>query len=217
MINDKRIDELISAITLYTTQLEDYDKSNFNSCMTCIGFVGGLIAVVGALLCSSMGNTNLIFLNEAVSVIILLIPAIVTLFLYNFSMNCRRSALLRGYSQFLEEELNEMIEKKDMLYSSFLIPQYYSSFPVNKFGPIAMIFFLFILFGFGFLISYIFAYRSAFDVFKTLYTIGFKLLLISCTAFNILYIVTLMRNDIIIERVRKACKAKIYGGLYDTK
>lgn len=47
--NEKRIDQLMAALTLYTTQLEDYDKSNFNACMTCIGFVGGLIAVVGIL------------------------------------------------------------------------------------------------------------------------------------------------------------------------
>lgn len=110
-INKKRVDELMAAITLYTTQLEDYDKSNFNTCMTCIGFVGGLIAVVGAILCSSPGNSNYIYLNEAVSVIILLIPAIVTLFLYNFSMSCRRSALFRGYVQFLEECVNREFKK----------------------------------------------------------------------------------------------------------
>lgn len=60
-INEKRVEELIGAITLYTNQLEDYDKSNFNACMTCIGFVGGLIAVVGAILCTSSNNNNNIF------------------------------------------------------------------------------------------------------------------------------------------------------------
>lgn len=203
-INEKRVDELMAAITLYTTQLEDYDKSNFNACMTCIGFVGGLIAAVGAILCTSSNNSNS-FLNEAVSVIILLIPLIVTLFLYNFSMSCRRSALFRGYVQFLEECLNKEIGKNDMLYSKFLIPEYYAKFPVNKCGPIALIIFLLILYIFSFLISMIFAHRSINTNFLTAYKWGSIILFVFCAFFDALYVISLMRNDIVIKTTKKAC------------
>lgn len=204
-VNEKRVDGLMAAITLYTTQLEDYDKSNFSACMTCIGFVGGLIAAVGAILCTYVDNGKNILLNEAVSVILLLIPAIVTLFLYNFSMSCRRSALFRGYVQFLEECVNKEVGNKDMLYSKFLIPEYYAKFPVNKFGPIAMIIFLFILYFFGFWISFIFAHKSANTIFITAYNWGSVILFGFCTFFDILYIISLMRNDIIIKSVKDAC------------
>lgn len=204
-INEKRVDELMTAITLYTTQLEDYDKSNFNACMTCIGFVGGLIAAVGAILCTSSNNNSNSFLNEAVSVIILLIPLIVTLFLYNFSMSCRRSALFRGYVQFLEECLNKEMGKNDMLYSKFLIPEYYAKFPVNKYGPIAMIIFLLILYFFSFWISSIFAYGSIYTDFLTAYKWGRIILFVFCTFFDVLYVVSLMQNDIVIKNTKKAC------------
>ena len=203
-INEKRVDELMAAITLYTTQLEDYDKSNFNACMTCIGFVGGLIAVVGAILCTSLNNNNS-FLNEAVSIILLLIPLIVTLFLYNFSMNCRRSALFRGYIQFLEECLNKELGKNDMLYSKFLIPEYYAKFPVNRFGPFAMILFLLMLYIFSFFISSTFACRSIYTEFVTAYKWGMRILLVFCTSFSVLYVVSLARNDIVIKNTKKAC------------
>ena len=204
-INEKRVDELMAAITLYTTQLEDYDKSNFNACMTCIGFVGGLIAVVGAILCTSLNNNNNSFLNEAVSIILLLIPLIVTLFLYNFSMNCRRSALFRGYIQFLEECLNKELGKNDMLYSKFLIPEYYAKFPVNRFGPFAMILFLLMLYIFSFFISSTFACRSIYTEFVTAYKWGMRILLVFCTSFSVLYVVSLARNDIVIKNTKKAC------------
>lgn len=204
-INEKRVDELMAAITLYTTQLEDYDKSNFNSCMTCIGFVGGLIAVVGAILCTSSNNNGNSFQNEAVSIILLLIPLIVTLFLYNFSMNCRRSALFRGYIQFLEECLNKELGKNDMLYSKFLIPEYYAKFPVNSFGPYAMMIFLLILYIFSFLISFIFAYRSIYTIFFIAYLCGGGILLVFCTSFAVLYCVSLVHNNIVIEKIKKAC------------
>lgn len=203
-INEKRVDELMAAISLYTTQLEDYDKSNFSSCMTCIGFVGGLIAVVGAILCTSSNNSNS-FLNEAVSVIILLIPLIVTLFLYNFSMNCRRSALFRGYVQFLEECLNQEIGKKDMLYSNFLIPEYYGKFKVNNRGPIPMIIFLIILNFFSFLISVIFAINSVHEFFLVAYIFGVVTLFVFCIVFDILYCVSLVQNGDVIKDIKNAC------------
>lgn len=167
--NEKRIDQLMAALTLYTTQLEDYDKSNFNACMTCIGFVGGLIAVVGTIICTSSNNGNVSWLNEAVAVILLLIPLIITLFLYNFSMNCRRSALFKGYTQFLEECLNKELEKEYMLYSNFLIPKHYANFPVNKYGPIALMIFLFFLYAFSFIISFYLGINKILDINMEIY------------------------------------------------
>lgn len=207
-INEKRVEELIGAITLYTNQLEDYDKSNFNTCMTCIGFVGGLIAVVGAILCTSSNNNNNIFLNEAVSVVLLLIPLIVTLFLYNFSMNCRRSALFSGYVQFLEECLNKEFGRKDMLYSNYVIPKYYARFAVNKYGPIAMSLFLLFLYYFSFRISLIFANRSVNKDFITVYKCGWVILLVFCTVFDTMYVISLARNNKIMEKVKEDCMNK---------
>lgn len=203
-VNEKRVDELMTAITLYTTQLEEYDKSNFNACMTCIGFVGGLIAAIAAILCTSANNNNNL-LNEAVSVVVLLIPAIITLFLYNFSMSCRRSALFGGYVEFLEECVNKEFGKKDMLYSSFIIPEYYAKFSVNRYGPIAMIFFLVILYFFTFWISSIFAHRSININFLTAYNWGRTILFVFCTLFDIMYIISLMRNNKVIRSVKQAC------------
>ncbi len=209
MINEKRVDQLMAAITLYTTQLEDYDKSNFNACMTCIGFVGGLIAVVGAILTnSSVENQKNIFLNETISILLLLIPAIITLFLYNFAMNCRRSALFRGYVQFLENQLNKIMKSDDMLFSNFLIPEYYASFAVNHFGPIAMSIFLLFIFPISFGISIVFALKSSSDTFICWYRIGSILFIILCVILDGIYIYSLMGNNKVIEQTLYKCEQK---------
>lgn len=95
-----------------------------------------------------------------------------------------------------------------MLYSKFLIPEYYAKFPVNKYGPIAMIIFLVILYFFSFWISLLFAHKSAIPNFIKAYNWGSFILFGFCTFFDIIYIVSLMRNDIIIDRVKKACMHK---------
>ena len=92
-----------------------------------------------------------------------------------------------------------------MLYSKFLIPEYYAKFPVNKFGPIAMIIFLLILYFFSFWISLIFAHKSVNTDFLIAYNWGSMILFGFCTFFDILYVVSLMRNDIIIKKVKNAC------------
>jgi len=209
-INEKRIDELMEAITLYTTQREEYDRSNFNACTTCIGFVGGLIAAVGAILCTSSNYNNTNLLNEAVSIIILLIPAIITLFLYNFSMNCRRSATFNGYVQFLEECLNKELGKDYMMYSNIVIPRHYATFSVNSYGPVAMISFLIIIYLCSFVLSFIFAHRSTNCIFYRSYLIIDIIFILLSLFFNGLYIKGLLENDKAIKNVKETCTKMLY-------
>lgn len=208
LANEKRADELMAAITLYTNQLEDYDKSNFNACMTCIGFIGGLIAAVGAILCTSLDAVSSNLLNETISIIILLIPAIITLFLYQFAMSCRRSALFRGYVQFLEKQLNEMTGSYDMFFSSYLIPEYYAKFAVNHFGPAALIIFLILIFTVSFVISIIFALKSSIHVFVVAYRIVVLLFAIFSIGFDVMYIRSLVENKKVIEETMKKSEEK---------
>lgn len=199
----KKVDILMEAITFYTNQLEDYDKSNFTACISCIGFVGGIIAVIGAIL-SSESSVNDLLMSRVVPTLLLLIPAIVTLFMYNFSMNCRRSAIFSGYVQFLEEQLNKEIDQKIMLYSSFLISQKYATYKVNHYGPVAMFTVLLIIFVICLACSFYFMIcKSALPC--DLYVGACVVLGCICVALTGCYAYSLTQNNKAMEDAKAAC------------
>lgn len=206
------IDVLFNSITFYTNQLEEYDRSNFTACMSCIGFVGGIISVIGAILCASSSvPANSVLMSRVIPALLLLIPGIITLFLYNFAMNCRRSAILRGYVQFLEDQLNQMLGQKTMLYSSFVIPDKYAKFPVNKYGPIAMFVILTVIYVICLVCAPQFAFYEKtirwyqqidiFSVMGILFALG-------CIVLTICYVIALTKNDEAMAEIKFACLNK---------
>lgn len=206
-----KINILMDAITFYTSQLEDYDKSNFTACMSCIGFVGAIVAVIGAILSSasstSAGPISDLLINRVVPTLLLVVPAIITLFLYNFSMNCRRSAIFEGYVQFLEEQLNKEMGQEIMLYANFLVPKKYATYKVNKYGWIAMASTVGIIFALCLGCAYYFmCYNSALPC--DLYVFACAVLAIACVGWSICYIISLAHNNVAMMEVKTACKDK---------
>lgn len=214
-LNRKRADVILAVMTTCTNQIEDYEKRNFGECMTCTGFFTATFAAIGAVLLigtsatgKSVNYLSNIFL--AAACMLMLIPAVVTIFLYNFSMNCRRSAILRGYMQFLEERLNEIICETSMLYHGVLFFDEIDLFPVNRCGPIALGFALVALFIACCVWSWsLFSYAK-----PTLYEFGyyvfFGAVLTICVPCSIFYVIALTRNRNAVDRAKDTCD-KLYA------
>ena len=91
-------------IALYTQQIDSFDQLSTNYVMTVIGFVGVIAAAIMAMLGARKGLTDKSdceevkrernkVLNRAISMAFLTYPGIITLFMYVFSVNCRKVAL----------------------------------------------------------------------------------------------------------------------------
>ena len=201
-------DALISMITLYTNQLEDYDKAQFTACTSCIGFIGAIIAAIGAILCAQASEVpNSILSSKILPALFLIIPGVITLFLYNFAMCCRRVSLMRGYLQFLEDQANRMLNQNIMQYNTYLMGDVYSEYSVNKYGPIMMALVLAIIFVTSIGSAYYFAFRSGndWDIILVIYA-GFAIL---CVFMSMLFVRELKKNNDQMEKARKECKQKL--------
>lgn len=135
-ILNKRIDVYIALLTSFTNQIEDYEKRNYDECMKCIAFIGVLLTIVCAFF--SIEGMELETKNMSIRYISSFVPIIITIFIYNFAMNCRRSAVLRGYTQFLEERINVITNENAMMYNGPVFSEEIANFPVNKYGPCAL-------------------------------------------------------------------------------
>lgn len=206
--SDLRVDILMQAIVLYTTQLEDYDKDNITAGMSCIGFIGLIITAVGTVLATTNEN-NSSFSNQAIAVVLLFVPEMFILFLYNFAMANRRSAIFRGYLMFLEEVLNKELGVDYMLFNQQLIPKQLSSFSVNTQGPIVLAVFLLIFMILFFGISYYFAQRSENNIFFRVYY-GFFIALASiCIFCSCWYGAYLRTNGAVIDNAKATCEQNL--------
>lgn len=203
--SDKRIDVIMETIMLCTNQLEDYDKSNLDAGMSCIGFIGIIITAVGAIM-AAITPQNRAFFNQAVSVILLFIPEMFVVFLYNFSMSCRRSAIYRGYLVFLEEILNEELGADYMLFNQQLIPKWLSNFSVNTNGPIVLAAFLIIIISLFFVVSYYFARQSKNFIFFCCYNAFFVFLCALCIICSCWYGAYLTTNGKVIDGTKAMCE-----------
>lgn len=203
--SDKRIDVIMETMILCTNQLEDYDKNNLNDGMSCIGFIGLIITVVGAIT-AALNEKNRVFFNQAVSVILLFIPEMFVVFLYNFSMSCRRSAIYRGYLMFLEEILNEEMGADYMLFNQLLIPERLSNFSVNTRGPVILALFMVIIVSLFFILSYYFARQSKKNIFFCWYNVLFLSLCGLCICCSIWYGACLTTNGNVIYSTKALCE-----------
>ena len=200
-----RVDILMQAIVLYTTQLEDYDKDNITAGMSCIGFIGLIITAVGAVLASSK-EENSSFSNQAIAIVLLFVPEMFILFLYNFAMANRRSAIFRGYLMFLEEVLNKELGADYMLFNQQLIPKQLSSFSVNTNGPIVLAVFIVVFMILFFGLSCYFAWRSESGTFFWTYYVFFIIFAISCIICSCWYGAYLRTNGAVIDNAKATCE-----------
>lgn len=203
--SDLRADILMQSIVLYTTQLEDYDKNNITAGMSCIGFIGLIITAVAAVL-AGYKKENSSFFNQAIAVVLLFVPEIFVLFLYNFAMASRRSAIFRGYLMFLEEVLNKELGADYMLLNQQLIPNQLSNFSVNTNGPIVLGIFIVIFMVLFFGISCYFAWRSKNGIFFKVYYWFFIIFAIICIYCSCWYVAYLRTNGEVIYNAKAMCE-----------
>ena len=214
-IDSQKIDLYAELIPSFSEQLEYHEKRNYGECIICIAFIGALLTIVGACLtaaaelvavesaAAAASKTDM--LNGAIAFILMLIPVVITIFLYNFAMNCRWSAILRGYLQFLERRINGIFKDVSMLYHGPLYASEIVHFPVNKYGPFALALGLFAVYVVCCYFSNNFSQcltGSAANV----YWIYFGAILAICTLFSALFIVALTRNDKAVQRLGFLCE-----------
>ncbi len=204
-VYNSRAEVITEIMTSYSDQIEDYEKRNYSECMMCISFCAAILAAIGAFLMAAPSNNISVEETKLViAFVIMLIPVAITIFLFNFAMNCRRSAVLRGYTQFLEQCLNKVLHETSMSYHGALFSNEIVSFPVNVFGPVAM----------GAALVGFFATCAVWS--HKLYTqsqlieIGFYFfywaVLVICSICCTIFAVALMRNNQAVERSREACE-----------
>lgn len=151
---DKTVDVLLEQISLYTEQLEAYDRGQGDAIMACITFGGVLISIVISLFVDKK-NINKIVRGEnslkgkrIMAILFLIVPSITTLSLYIFSMQCRRVAFFRGYLRYLEEELSKRVEVP-LLFNNRIAGKFFGECITNIVGPWIMICFVLAIMGVG--------------------------------------------------------------------
>lgn len=223
IIYGKRVDSIIAVMGTCTDQIEDYEKRNYGECMTCMGFCTAILTVIGALALigptvaqavAGAGSSNIVDISYASNVyfaiacMLMLIPAAITILLYNFSMNCRRSAVLRGYMQFLEERLNEAFRETSMLYHGALFSDEIELFPVNYKGPKALGAALGALFFACCTISFAVFWNALpglLVLYIIFYIVYFAGVLIICLPCCVLYVRALSKNRDAVKRAKETC------------
>ena len=105
---------LVKQISLYTMQLEEYDRLSANYMLICVGFVLVILLAVAFLLIKGTFNSQKISSKSdnnsgIIALLFLTIPMITVLYMYVFSMQCRKVAIYRGYLGYLEDQLSNKI------------------------------------------------------------------------------------------------------------
>lgn len=153
--------------------------------------------------------------NMLLSGIFLIIPSIVTLYLYTFAMNMRKVALYRGYLSFLEGQYNELTQMNIMLFDNGIVDQFLSvrSFPVNGLGPAIMIVFIITAFFIGFGLSIHFVKRLSHSQIRDRLKLAIIVLMAVCIFFDGLCCYYLSINDRVVASVISYCEEQ--GGALD--
>lgn len=206
-IYNRRAEVITAIITSYSNQIEDYEKRNYGECMMCVSFCAAILAAIGAFLMAAPSNgINAEEAKLVIAFVIMLIPVVITIFLYNFAMNCRRSAVLRGYMQFLEECLNKVLYETSMSYHGALFLDEIVPFPVNAFGPAALSVGLAALFLTCAIWSHNLYKQS--QLTEAGYVVFFWFALIICSGCSFLFAVALMRNNQAVKRSKETCRRR---------
>lgn len=213
----KKESDIVQLINSYTDQIERYESMStwFSAfCIVCILIV--LLSAIALIIYQKKeDNGQKEFYNVFLSGIFLIIPSIVTLYLYTFAMNMRKVALYRGYLSFLEGRYNELSQMDVMLFDNGIINTFFSvrSFPVNGLGPAIMIIFIIAAFFIGFGLSIYFAKKLSHAKIKSRLKLAIIVLMAVCIFFDGLCCYYLSINDCVMDSVISYCEEQ--GGALD--
>lgn len=201
--NNYRTDEtelrgILCLMQEYTNQIDAYDRNSSSFAMTTIGFFGVITSVLAAFYGTTDMNveeSKAVFYFTA-SVLLMIIPCVSTLFLYVFSMNCRKVALYRGYLDVLEKRLNSMGKTSIFNYNTIVDREILGKYPTNMVGPIIMFIFLAIIYCTSFYVSQklIFERLLNYTFYTLLAKLWWSILIVSAFA-SALFLYGLVTND----------------------
>lgn len=209
--------DIVQLIYSYTDQIERYESMStwFSAfCIVCI-LVVLLSAAVLIIYQKKQDSGRKELCNMLLSGIFLIIPSIVTLYLYTFAMNMRKVALYRGYLSFLESQYNELTQMNVMLFDNGIVDRFLSvrSFPVNGLGPAIMIVFIIAAFFIGFGLSIHFVKRLSYSQIRDRLKLAIIVLMAVCIFFDGLCCYYLSINDRVVASVISYCEEQ--GGALD--
>lgn len=107
--------DIINLIIQYTTQVESLDQLNNTYIMTCAGFIGVILGIIGSLISR---ENNHIKKNKTINLttykyiasLFMSIPIVECIFICVSTLNCRKVAIYRGYLVYLEEQYNSILQ-----------------------------------------------------------------------------------------------------------
>lgn len=202
--------DIVQLIHTYTDQIERYEKMStyFSAfCIVCILIV--LLSAIALIIYQKKENNGeKEHYNMFLSGIFLIIPSIITLYLYTFAMNMRKVALYRGYLSFLENLYNELSQRNVMLFDNGIINTFFSvrTFPVNGLGPAIMIIFIITAFFIGFGLSIYYTQKLSHSKIKNRLKLTIIVLMVVCIFFDGLCCYYLSVNDRVMNSVISYCE-----------
>lgn len=206
----EKLNDIVEMIDTYTNQIERYENlSTWYAAFSTVCIVLILWYAVHLILCRGReGEQRQSLYNVILSGVFMLIPAIVTLYLYVFAMNMRKVALYRGYLCFLEEQWNALSGLEIMQFDRGVIKEFFSfqSFLTNGLGPVVMALFIVFAFGIGFGLSIFYLMKLKRSAVKSVLTGVLCVLVLVCISFSGLCTYYLSINDSVVEAVVEYCQ-----------
>lgn len=206
---------ITTMIKLYTTQIERYEsQSTWFAAFSIVCILLTIILSVHLFLKRENTHANQrMSYNMSLSAILLVIPSIITLYLYVFAMNMRKVALYRGYLSFLEDQWNMQAESEEMLFDNEIIGRFFSfkEFLVNGLGPVVMVLFLLFAIVIGFGLSIYFERQLQDSVIKKGLRFMIVFLMVICISFNGICSYYLCTNDSVSKSVTEYCEEQRTG------
>lgn len=207
---------IIRIIESYTEQISHYEiLSTWYAafCAVCIFFALVLAWWIALHRRRDTGEGELH--TVALAGMFLMIPLLITLYLYTFSMNMRKVALYRGYLSFLERRWNASAGENILLFDNSLIHHFFSfnSFYVNGLGPAVMAVFILLALALGFGLALHFLRQLPSSRKKRAMQALVGILAIVCVSFDGLCTYYLSINDQVVESVIAYCE-EYGGGIY---
>lgn len=205
---------LIRMIESYTNQIEQYESLSTWFAAFSLVCILSVMMFAALLIVKREKEKDREYYNIILSGIFLIIPSIVTLYLYVFAMNMRKVALYRGYLCFLEEQWNSLAGSDIMMFDVEIMRHFFSfhSFWVNGIGPIIMAVFV----GFslmGFWISAYFIRKLGVSRIKKILKLVLCVLAFISILFDGMCVYYLSINDSVMESVIDDCEQKELSGI----
>ena len=194
-INSK-VEALVQMVALYTEQIAHYEDFSYNYVMTCFGFVGVIIGVVIGLMSIEKNSRIKALANELISVITLLIPIVLIMSLYSFSVSLRKVYMFRGYLSSLEDTLNEMTESNYFLFDNVFIDSYmdHNFLTTSPILTLSIGIFYTSIIVVCFFVSFYFAKKAKIQSFFNWYQPLFMLIVALCVMSGVMILMDLLNN-----------------------